>query len=319
MVWKRLFGNQQESVETTPETSPTASTAMSRSGSDSTPPPANTIRRTPVSPREVSPQLKQAIERRDPGSAPQRTPEQRKLDGLRRQRMSILFDIEQGETAASPDNPWTQRMALLTEAMATVQQDVAVASVVIPGPFAPLPSIPIEIEAISIDDVATVRFNIGHENFRYGEDPDWADRSRLVTRGELLRQSGTPANLIPPNTPSTLVEPLTLHLTDSLFVLAADLRDRTLEDEPLPGEPTLTDLAQPCPTCGGWTDWRGTCQVCAQRQATLAALRREENRLLDERIIEAEERHKLVEGLPLAKRRLRDVEAELSRFGEILT
>jgi hypothetical protein len=46
------------------------------------------------------------------------------------------------------------------------------------------------------------------------------------------------------------------------------------------------------------------------------ALRRETNRLLDERTIEAEERHKLIEGLPLARRRLRDVESELARLGE---
>ncbi|HYJ13121.1 MAG TPA: hypothetical protein VEW66_06000, partial [Thermomicrobiales bacterium] len=66
----------------------------------------------------------------------------------------------------------------------------------------------------------------------------------------------------------------------------------------------------------GWTDWRGTCQACAQRQASLASLRREATRLLDERTVEAEERHKLIDGLPLARRRLRDVDADLVRLGE---
>lgn len=308
MVWKRLFGKSE-----TPE--PTTATEMPEAVAPT--PQTNTPgTRSATSIRDVPPHLAQVIERRNPGSMPERTPEQRKIEGLRRQRMAILFDIEQGEMAAAPDNPWTQRMGLLTEAMTTVEQDIETASVVQPGPYHPLPATPLVIDSVQIDDVATVTFTIGEETFIFAEDPDWADRSRTITRGDLLRRSGSIAALIPTDVPADLAGPLHEHLEESLFVLATDLRDTALDGEPLPAEAELGDLARPCPICGGWTDWRGTCQACAQRQATLAALRREASRLLDERNTEAEERHKLIEGLPLARRRLRDAEVELMRLGE---
>jgi hypothetical protein len=309
MVWKRLFG--------TPDTPDTDDAAA--------PAPIDSTSPTPSSPgtpsnlqtaRDVPPHLAQIIEKRNPASAPERTPEQRKLEGLRRQRMTMLFDIEQGEMAAAPDNPWTQRMALLTEAMATVEQDVAKASVVVPGPFVALPETQISIDSVTINEVATVTFTIGSERFVYAEDPDWADRSRTITRGDLRLRSGSAGSLIPASTPLELRAQFAYHLGESLLVLATNLRDLSLDAESLPSNATLADLGRPCPVCGGWTDWRGTCQLCAQRQSTLAALRRESMRLLDERNTEAEERHKLIEGLPLARRRLRDVEAELARLGE---
>jgi hypothetical protein len=46
------------------------------------------------------------------------------------------------------------------------------------------------------------------------------------------------------------------------------------------------------------------------------ALKREEVRLLDERAREAEDRARIVEGLSLARTRLRNVEADLARLGE---
>ena len=230
--------------------------------------------------------------------------------------MAILFDIEQGESAAAPDNPWTQRMRLLTEAMATVEADTRAASAVEPGPFVALPETPIVIEGVVLDEVATVTFSIGGETFVHAEDPDWSDRSRTITRGDLRRREGRVEPLMPTSTPPDLVDALQAHLDASLLVFATDLRDRALDEEPSPPSATLADLARACPVCGGWTDWRGTCQNCAQRQVTLAALRREATRLLDERTIEAEERHKLIEGLPLARRRLRDVEADLARLGD---
>ena len=95
-------------------------------------------------------------------------------------------------------------------------------------------------------------------------------------------------------------------------MFASDLRDRTLDGEPVPAAATLADLARPCPQCGGWTDWRGTCQACASRAAAAASLKREERRLLDERAAEAEEQHRVAERLPLARRRLRDLDAQIA-------
>jgi hypothetical protein len=299
MVWKSLFRKSDP---------PTRDDTTVQS------PPSGEL---PGASRNLPPHLAQAIERRNTengGTLRQLSPEQRRMEALKRQRTAILFDIEQGELAASPDNPWLDRIALLGEAMETVTQDSRVVQNVIPGPFAPLPPQPISIDAVEDDgEIATVTFTIGDEQFRYAEDPDWADRSRLVTRGELQRKQGNPAALVPSSVPEDLRVALTEHLTSSLFVFASELRDNMLDGEPQPGNPLLSDLAPPCPVCGGWTDWRGTCQNCARRNARLMELKREEGRLLDERASEAEERRRLIEGLPLARKRLRDVEAEIQR------
>jgi hypothetical protein len=299
MVWKSLFKKTDTAPNDTVE--PTA-------------PPAEQL---PGASRNVPPHLAQAIERRNAGNgAPRRqlSPEQRRMEALNRQRTSILFDIEQGELAASSDNPWLDRIALLGEAMETVTQDTRAAQQVIPAPFAPLPSDPITIDAVEDDgEIATVAFTIGSEQFRYAEEPDWADRSRIVTRSELQRKQGNPAALVPGTVPEALRDDLIDHLTGSLFVFASELRDNMLDGDPQPEAPLLSDLAPPCPICGGWTDWRGTCQNCARRNARLMELKREERRLLDERASEAEERQRLIEGLPLARKRLHDVESEIQR------
>lgn len=299
MVWKSLF--RKTGSPTTEAVEPT-------------PPAADGL---PGAARNVPPHLAQAIERRNAESgaaARPLSPEQRRMERLNRQRTSILFDIEQGELAASPENPWLDRIALLGEAMDTVAQDTRAAQNVTPGPFAPLPPEPITIDAVEDDgEIATVAFTIGPEHFRYAEEPDWADRSRVVTRGELQRKQGDPAALIPDSVPESLRDALADHLAGSLFVFASELRDNMLDGEPQPETPRLSALASPCPVCGGWTDWRGTCQKCARRNARLLELKREEGRLLDERAREAEERRRLMEGLPLARKRLRDVEAEIQR------
>jgi hypothetical protein len=227
----------------------------------------------------------------------------------------MLYDIEQGELASAEDNPWQDRIDLLTQAMGTVTDDLRALQEIPPGPFVPLPATPIAIREVETDPVASVRFTIGPESFAYAEERDWAERGHQMIRTELIRREGDPTRLLPDNVPADLREPLLGHLTDSLFVLASDLRDRTLDGQPLPAAATLADLARPCPQCGGWTDWRGTCQACASRAATAAALKREERRLLDERASEAEEQHRLAERLPLARRRLRDLDAQIAALG----
>jgi hypothetical protein len=287
-MWRNLFNRTRTETETT----------------DAGPRPQ---RATPPGTEGVAPPQRQT---------PPETQDQRRIAGLRRQRRAILYDIEQGELAAAADNPWTNRIALLGEALETVAADLATASQVDPGSWHPLPADPVAIDRLDTGDAATVVIEIAGERFVFAEEQDWAERGHQVARSELSLRAGDVARLIPTDTPESLREPLAVHLADSLFVFATDLRDRALDDDTLPQSPTLADLARPCPVCGGWTDWRGTCQACARRNAAVAALKREESRLLDERQREADERHRLVEGLPLARRRLKDVETELARLGD---
>lgn len=234
-----------------------------------------------------------------------------RIDLLNRKRTAILYDIEQGELARSATNPWTERIDLLTQALADIDRDMIATKSVEPGPNAILPPLPVTFSTTHELEVNTVTLTIGAEIFRFEEDEDWAERGHQVARTELRRKSGDARRLVSEQVPPTLRDPLTRHLTDSIFVLATDIRDRMIEESGMPSGVTLPNLARPCPVCGGWTDWRGTCQACARRDAAMQALRREQNRLMDQRTAETEERHRLAERLPLALRRLRDTEREI--------
>jgi hypothetical protein len=248
-------------------------------------------------------------ERRKPDAANQDI--KSKLARLERSRLAAIYDVEQGELAASPDNPWRERIDLLTQAMKTVEEDRARLRIIEPSPFFPLPASPITGIAVETDPVADVSFQVGGQHFHYEEDRDWAERGHQLTHTELRRLTGAVSALLPADVPAELRDPLLAHLDESLFVFASDMRDRTLDQIALPDQPLLTDLAQPCPVCGGWTDWQGRCQACRNREVAMQALKREENRLLSERSQEAEERHRLAERLPIALRRLKDIEVEI--------
>jgi len=262
--------------------------------------------------RELPAHLARQVERRPADSTGGGPNAARRIAAMERQRLAMLYDIEQGELAIADDNPWKDRIELLTQAMGTVIDDLKALKQVPPSPFIPLPATPIVIDEVVTDPAASVRFAIGPDTFAYAEERDWAERGHQMIRTELIPLEGDPALLVPADVPADLRKPLLHHLTDSLFVLASDLRDRTLDGDPLPKAATLADLAGPCPRCGSWTDWRGTCQACASRTAAESALKREERRLLDERAGEAEEEHRLAERLPLARRRLRDLDARIA-------
>lgn len=231
-----------------------------------------------------------------------------------RKRLAIEFDIAQGELASDDENPWTHRIELLTEALATVTEDQAALKQVDPEPSFPLPAIPITDISIQRNDAIDVAFSIDGQEFEYAEVLDWAERGHQIAAPEFRVVRSDVDAIIPDNVPADLRGPLTRHLTDSLAVFATDLRDRALDSEPLPQNPTLADLATQCPTCGGWADWRGRCDACTRRKGQEQALRMEQSRLLRERGNEAEERHRLAERLPIARRRMADLEAEIAAF-----
>lgn len=311
MVWRRLFGQQPE-PEDDHDSSSERRTDEQPSTSAERQPDASP--RKPSSERKLPAHLAEQFgnrERRTGGVADL----ERKLATMKGRRTAALYDIEQGELATDDDNPWKQRIALLTESLETVEADRAEAEHVEPGPYHSVPRTPIKDVSVAFEnDVATVRFAIEDQRFVYEEPLDWAERGHQITRTEMIRTSGDPATLLPDDTPSDVRDELRRHLEHSLFVMATELRDRKLDDEPLPENLSLADLAQPCPECGGWTDFRGRCQYCARRKIRLQELFRERDRLLNERASEMEERHRLAERLPLARRRLADVEREIEEL-----
>ena len=238
-----------------------------------------------------------------------------RLAGLTRRRDALLYDIDQGLLAQQPENPWQNRIELLTDALATVEVDLAAVEsrrVVHRPPVEPTP-----IAAITTagNDLIRVEFSIGGEQFVFEEQADWDERGGPTVRGDLQPVAGDPSRLIPPSFDMDDRQALNDHLRDSVAVFASNLRDRSLAGEALPQSATLVDLARPCPDCGGWTDWNGRCAECALREIERQRLRTEANRLDDERRKEADERHRLAEGLPISQRRLAAVETEIRALG----
>ena len=294
MVWRRLFG--QQPTDQRPPDVPV-------------PEGARTATHGGPLPRPAAPSA--------PPPAPTDAQRARRVADLRRRRDAILFDVEQAELARRPDNPWSERAALLGDAIATVETDLATLAAHQPEIGFPLPATPIRDIAASAADGGqiSVAFAIGDEAFRFGEEVDWDQRGGAVVRGEFRHHAGDPAALVPVDAPPHRREVLARHLTDSLFVFATDLRNRALAGEPLPTAPTLADLARPCAECGGWADWHARCPECLTRDRQRRELSAEAERLHRDRAAEDEDRHKWAERLPIARRRLADVEADLAALG----
>lgn len=264
--------------------------------------------------RTLPPHMQRIVDERsaprvsaDPSIAEQR-------DAYERRRIALQFDIDQGELASSPDNPWSHRIELLTEALANVEEELRQAEQVVPGPYHAVPVTPISDLRVERGEGVSIGFTIGDETFAFEEVLDWAERGTQIARPELVQTAGDAARLVPSDTPRELVEPLQRHLRDSVATFATDLRDRALADEPMPESPALTDLAQPCPACGGWTDWKGHCDTCSTRKSRAQELFRERTHLLRERSNEGEERHRLADRLPLARHRMRDLQNEIAAW-----
>lgn len=276
MVWKRLFGREVEK--------PAAARA----------PDAGAIgRRRPIAADPV---------------------QQARLDQAWRRREMAAYDLERAEQARQLSNPWRERMDLLDRSLATIEDDLRALDAIPPLSTFPLPESPITAIAVNLEEPLSVSFTIRPRRFCWEEERDWDQRGGPVVRGELQQRAGDAAALVPAAVPDERREALAKHLVESAGVFAVDLRDRALEGEPLPERPTLADLARPCPVCGDWLDWRGHCATCATRAWQRQNLRAEAVRLAQERDDEEEDRVKWSERLPLARKRLADVDAEIARL-----
>lgn len=276
MVWKRLFGRNAE----------------------------------PSQPPAVVPE--DAAGRRRPRAADPAL--QARLDQLLARRDMAAYDLERAEAARQAENPWRERMDLLDRSLATIEDDLRAIDDAPVTPGFPLPETPIADLAVTTEEPASVAFAIGPERFLFEEEPDWDQRGGPVVRGQLQQRSGDAAALAPPDVPAARRESLVRHLAESVNVFALDIRDRALEGEPLPTAATLSDLARPCEECGGWRDWRGNCDACASRAFQRQSLKGEAARLAQERDEEEEDRAKWAERLPVARKRLADLDAEIAKL-----
>lgn len=315
MVWKRLFRqNTAESPESAPAEEADAPGSGSQPAAQPPIPGAHLAGVTPSSTQTLPPHMQRVVqERRKPATeAGGRSDLRQRLARLQQQRLAILFDVDQGELAEADENPWTHRIALLSEAMEAVTADLASLTKLPPDPSWSVPPVPVNDLVVQSGQPFAVSLRIGNEVFTWEETLDWAERGHQISLPELQRTQGRAEAVLPMETPVTLRDALAAHLSQSLDAFAEDVRERSLNDEPIPTDVTLANLAQPSPKFGGWLDASGRSPVKALRAAEEMTLRRERDRLLTERGREAEERHRLVERLPIARRRLADVDTEIA-------
>lgn len=245
--------------------------------------------------------------------SPNLDPEQAsRLRRLRQRRASVLYDVERAEEAARPENQWAQRVALIDETIKGIGTDLAA----LDGQRVPtglaLPSTPIEQITVSLEPSPSVSFAIGGERFEYSEDLDWAERGFQIARSELIHRSGDVEQLIPNAFGGDERARLAEHLTASLFAFATDLRDRAIDGKPAPGDATLADLAEPSPEHGGWLDWTGESPEKTRLDLKRAELAAELERFRAEQDREREERARWEDRLPIARRRLAEIDAEIN-------
>lgn len=265
-----------------------------------------------MSDRKLPPHMQHLLQERSRSiDEPQGDAESRRA-ALERRRMAIQFDIDQGELAMQPENPWTHRIELLTEALANVESELAATRNVKPSPFFPVPELPITDILVTEREPYEVEFTIDGQRFSWLEKLDWEERGGLLAQPVLEQMAGNAHTLVPSDVPELLRDDLTAHLINAVSSLAVAIRDARLNEDDLPVVNTLADLAIPCPVCGGWTDALGHCNACAHRKAAEQELFLERQHLMRERAAEAEERHRLSERLPLARRRMDDLERELA-------
>jgi hypothetical protein len=245
--------------------------------------------------------------------SPNLDPEQAsRLRRLRQRRASVLYDVERAEEAARPENQWMQRIALVDETIKGVQADLATLDAERVPAGSPLPATPIEQIDVSLEPPPSVSFTIGDQRFEYSEDLDWAERGTQIARSELILRSGDVEKLIPDEITGDERSRLANHLTGSLFAFATDLRDRAIDIQRLPAEPTLADLAKPSPEHGGWLDWTGESPEKSRRDLKRAELAAELERFRAEQAREREERARWEDRLPIARRRLAEIDAEIN-------
>ena len=238
-----------------------------------------------------------------------------RVDALRKRREALVHDVTSAEEAGMERNRWRTEIALIDQAVAEIERDVSEIGVTLPPPGMVLPPVPITEITSETDPVVRVRFRIGVVDFAFAEEIDWAERGFQLARGELIPEHGDVAAIIPTNVPDSERAQLRSHLERSLFAFASDVRDRTLAEQELPTA-TLADLAPPSQDFGGWLDWTGQSAIQQSQVTERHRLRTELERLRVERARLIDDEAATAERLPIARRRLMELDREIEAISQ---
>lgn len=248
----------------------------------------------------------------EPGQPYIREAERRRLLRLLKRRAELAYDLEQSERALQPVNRWTERLDELSAAIAQAEADLEALKPPAPRDLPPpLPPSPVEVIAASSGSPAQVVVRIAGETFAWREEVDWSERGHQIAPSRLLRHRGDPASLAPASLPDHLREQLVERLSASLDQLAEDLLGALAAGGSLPSL-TLADLARPCPSCGGWQDLRGRCPICTGLAWRRQQLQADVRRLRKERDATLADLQRARDRLPVIRRQLAEVEADIA-------
>jgi hypothetical protein len=233
-----------------------------------------------------------------------------RLVALRKRREALVHDVTSAEEAGTAHNRWRTEIALIEQAMAETERDLQEIGTSVAPAGTALPSTRITDIRCDIEPVVRVRFRIGGTEFAYAEEIDWAERGHQLARSELVCEYGTIDELIPEDFPTSERADVYVHLERSLFAFASDIRDRTLNEQKMPSA-TLADLAKPSLEHGGWLDWTGQSAIHQTQEVERNRLLGEMDRLQTERTRLIEDEAKTAERLPIARRRLAELDREI--------
>ena len=236
-----------------------------------------------------------------------------RVSALRKRRDEVLFDVEEATLAGETVNPWLTRVATIEEATRAVEADLAgVARPDAAGPGLALPSTAVMVAAITDAPSPLVTIRVGATEIVYVEDLDWSERGHQLARTELHLELGDPSSLVPPSVGEDHRAELVEVLGDSLFRLATEARDASTVKRAMPPSRPLSALAVPDDEFGGWVDVTGSSPRRRAHAVRVAELTAELERLRTERDKELEEMARWRERLPIAQRRLRDVDEQIA-------
>ena len=93
--------------------------------------------------RKLPPHMQRIVQERAHNIDDEQSSRESRRAALERRRAAIQFDIDQGQLALSDETPWSNRIELLTEALANVESELQAIRVVVPQPYHPLPGNPV--------------------------------------------------------------------------------------------------------------------------------------------------------------------------------
>ena len=209
-------------------------------------------------------------------------------------------EIEQAETAGTPDNPWAERADLIDQAIASVVAALRKPVERVDVPVPPLPGIPIAVKVLRAEAPSSVRVILEGHQLDFAEEVDWAERGTSIVRGDLQLKNGGLSDL---TTALQLDANAAAKFEMSLFSLATDARDRALENNPNLSDVLICELLPTCSVCGDLALWNGVCLSCEQRNAARLSLEEERKRLFEERDSILKDRATVIERLPMLRKR----------------